>query len=245
MPSTSAMPPCQPQASTPISSEKTMKMPDPPEYVVYTDSELEMVRSQYFALLCNGKEKNCKMSKELCCRLVRNTITSMVAILRASPMGREVRYPSKLEMRAMSQKIVDYYPMLRDADPNMPYVSNIFFIYLNQNCGQVSNKTNNLSSILLLQLTIYTKMYKQLQNMRSPRKRQGSVPQRGVAKTALFSADNQDMETDWTDTSNSSDNSILLESNDDISEDNSSAGVQIQDKKMKGCCRTTCFCLIM
>ncbi|XP_039648964.1 uncharacterized protein LOC120554251 isoform X1 [Perca fluviatilis] len=122
----------------------------------------------------------------------------MVAIQRASPMGKEVRYPPKLEMRAMSQKIVDYYPMLRDADPNMPY------------------------------LTIYTKMYKQLQNMRSPRKRQGSVPQRGVAKTALFSAHNQEMETDWTDTSNSSDNSILLESNDDISEDNSSAASPLQ-----------------
>ncbi|KAL3981031.1 carcinoembryonic antigen-related cell adhesion molecule [Sarotherodon galilaeus] len=123
-------------------------MPDPPEYVVYTDSELDMVRSQYFALLHSGKKKDCKMSKELCCRLVRNTVTSMVAILRASPMGKEVRYPSKLEMRAMSQKIVDYYPMLRDADTHMPY------------------------------LTIYTKLYKRLQNMKSPRKRQGSMPQR-------------------------------------------------------------------
>ncbi|XP_019212533.1 uncharacterized protein LOC109201347 isoform X2 [Oreochromis niloticus] len=88
------------------------------------------------------------MSKELCCRLIRNTVTSMVAILRASPMGKEVGYPSKLEMRAMSQKIVDYYPMLRDADTHMPYV------------------------------TIYTKLYKRLQNMKSPRKRQGSMLQR-------------------------------------------------------------------
>lgn len=119
------MRPCQPQASTPL-SEKTVKMPDPPEYVVYTDSELDMVRSQYFDLLWKGKEKNFTMSKELCCRLIRNTITSMVAILRASPMGKEVRYPSKLELRAMSQKIVEYYPMLRDADINMPYVSNVF-----------------------------------------------------------------------------------------------------------------------
>ncbi|XP_071340450.1 uncharacterized protein [Trachinotus anak] len=136
------------------------------------------------------------MSKELCCRLVRNTVTSMVAILCASAMGKEVRYPSKLEMRAMSQKIVDYYSMLRDADTNMPY------------------------------LTIYTKMYKRLQNMRSPRKRQGSIPQRGAVKTALFSADNQDMETDTdtrTDMSSSSDNTLLLESNEDTSEDNSSA----------------------
>lgn len=30
-------------------------------------------------------------------------------------------------MRAMSQKIADYYPMLRDADTIMSYVSNIFY----------------------------------------------------------------------------------------------------------------------
>ena len=104
-----------------------MKLPEPPQYVLYTDSELDMVRSQYFALLRNGKEKDCKMSKELCCRLIRNTITSMVAILRASPMGEEIKYPSKVEMRAMAQKIVKYYPMLRDDNTNMPYVSNVFF----------------------------------------------------------------------------------------------------------------------
>lgn len=128
MPSTTSVPPCPPQTSTPISAEKTMKMPDPPEYVVYSDSELDLVRSQYFALLRNGKEKGFKMSKELCCRLVRNTITSMVAILRASPMGKQASYPSKLEMKVMSQKIIEYYPMLRDANANMPYVSNVFFI---------------------------------------------------------------------------------------------------------------------
>ncbi|XP_053342581.1 uncharacterized protein LOC128513013 [Clarias gariepinus] len=170
-----------------------MKMPDPPEYVVYTDSELDMVRSQYFALLRNGKEKDCKMSKELCCRLIRNTVTSMVAILRASPMGKEVNYPSKLEMRAMSQKIVEYYPMLRDADAYMPY------------------------------LTIYTKLYKRLQNMRSPRKRQGSMPQRGKAKKTLFSSDDTDIGTDGDLSGETSDCTIILESNDDISEDNSSA----------------------
>lgn len=71
-----------------------MKMPDPPEYVVYTDLELDMVRSQFFALRCNGKEQNYRMSKELCCRLVRNTITSMVAILRASPMGKQDTPPN-------------------------------------------------------------------------------------------------------------------------------------------------------
>ncbi|KAL7379471.1 hypothetical protein ABVT39_027806 [Epinephelus coioides] len=97
-------------------------------------------------------------------------------------------------MRAMAQKIVDYYPMLRDGDTFMP-------------C-----------------LTIYTKMYKRLQNMRSPRKRQGSIPQRGRAKKTLISLDNTDDGSDGDisgDTSGSSANTILLESNDDISEDNS------------------------
>ncbi|XP_039471839.1 uncharacterized protein LOC120441341 [Oreochromis aureus] len=178
-----------------------MKMPDPPEYVVYTDSELDMVRSQYFALLHSGKEKDCKMSKELCCRLVRNTVTSMVAILRASPMGKEVRYPSKLEMRAMSQKIVDYYPMLRDADTHMPY------------------------------LTIYTKLYKRLQNMKSPRKRQGSMPQRGRLGKTLFSSDDTDNGTEGDlsgEASGSCDYTILLESNDELSEDNSNAEKESQ-----------------
>ncbi|XP_063061676.1 uncharacterized protein LOC134454542 isoform X1 [Engraulis encrasicolus] len=191
MPSTTSASPCQLKTSTPTSDEKKMKMPDPPEYVVYTDSELDLVRAQYFALLRSGKERGFKMSKELCCRLIRNTITSMVAILRASPMGKEASYPSKLEMKVMSQKIIEYYPMLRDTDPNMPH------------------------------LTVYTKMFKRLQNMRSPcRKRQGPVLLRGPAKT-LFSED-QDIDTDLTDTSGSAD-TVILESSEDLSDDNCSA----------------------
>lgn len=124
MSATCAMLTSQPQTSTPVheNTAKTVKLPDPPEYVVYTDSELDMVRSQYFDLLRNGNENVYKMSKDLSCRLIRNTITSMVAILRASPLGKEERYPSKHELRAVSQKIVDYYPMLRDTS-DMPYVS--------------------------------------------------------------------------------------------------------------------------
>lgn len=90
MPSTRFMPP---SSLLPISAEKTMKMPDPPKYVVYMDSELDTVRSLYFALLCNGKAKNYKMSWELFCRLVRNTDRSMVAIVCASLMGKEASTP--------------------------------------------------------------------------------------------------------------------------------------------------------
>lgn len=79
--------------------------------------------------------------------------------------------------------------------------------------------------------------------MRSPQKRQGSVPQRGVAKTALFSADNQDIEMDSTDTSNSSNTIIPLESNDKLSEDNSSAAAQIVGTKYRGAFIQLVFCL--
>ncbi|CAL8326032.1 unnamed protein product [Boreogadus saida] len=55
-PSTNAMLQSPPRTSTPKSHhQKTVKMPDPPEYVVYTDSELDLVRIQYFELLCSGK----------------------------------------------------------------------------------------------------------------------------------------------------------------------------------------------
>lgn len=91
--------PSPPEASTPKSLHlKTLKMPAPPEYVVYTDSELGMVRRQYFELLHSGKGSQCNMSKELFCRLIRNTVTSMVAIPRASSSGQEQMYPSKSEI---------------------------------------------------------------------------------------------------------------------------------------------------
>ncbi|KAI4886931.1 hypothetical protein NFI96_030450 [Prochilodus magdalenae] len=188
----------QPPTSTPVHeiTAKTVKLPDPPEYVVYTDSELDMVRSQYFDLLRNGKEKVCKMSKELSCRLIRNTITSMVAILRASPLGKEERYPSKHELRAMSQKIVDYYPMLRDTS-DLPY------------------------------LTIYSKMYKRVQNMKSPRKRQGPKPQRGSAKRSLFETSTEEEGTASSSASTAS-TVILPESdvsNDDLSPGNTAFGI--------------------
>lgn len=119
IPSVSAVLPNQPQTSTPIheTSAKTTK----PHYVVYADSELDMVRSQYFEMLCSGKDINCEMPKKLSCRLIKNTVTNMVvmqcdAVCQmvvmqcTSSLGKEVSYPSKRELRAMSKKIVAYYP---------------------------------------------------------------------------------------------------------------------------------------
>lgn len=59
------VPPCQPQSSIPLPAIKTIKLLDPPEYVVHTDSELDIVRSQYFSLLRAGNVEGFNMSKEL------------------------------------------------------------------------------------------------------------------------------------------------------------------------------------
>ncbi|CAL9690977.1 unnamed protein product [Knipowitschia caucasica] len=101
---------------------KTLQLPSPPEYVVYTDSELEQCRKTYSELALAGREHECVMSKELRCRLVRNTITSMVSLLRASKDQME-RYPSKTEITAMAKRIVEYYPMLQDQDTSVKHES--------------------------------------------------------------------------------------------------------------------------
>lgn len=109
------------QTSTPVNAsparyttpEKVVKLSFP-EYVLYTDTELEQVRQQYFELSKRGEQRNCQMSKELRCRLIRNTMTSMIAILRAKGDGESHRYPSKPEITAMAKRVVLYYPMLQD-----------------------------------------------------------------------------------------------------------------------------------
>ncbi|XP_056442269.1 uncharacterized protein LOC130379453 [Gadus chalcogrammus] len=96
-------------------AEKVVKLSSP-EYVLHTDTELEQVRKHYFELLKTGEQRNCQMSKELRCRLIRNTMTSMISILRAKGDGESHRYPSKPEITAMAKTIVRYYPMLQDQD---------------------------------------------------------------------------------------------------------------------------------
>ncbi|XP_051519172.1 uncharacterized protein LOC127420714 isoform X2 [Myxocyprinus asiaticus] len=136
-----------PQTSTPVkrcpakytTPEKVVKLSFL-EYVLHTDTELEQVRKQYFELAKKGEERNCQMSKDLRCRLIRNTMTSMIAILRATGDGD--RYPSKPEITAMAKRIVLYYPMLQDRDLN------------NKNTW----------------VTVYSQLYKRLQNVRSPQK---------------------------------------------------------------------------
>ncbi|XP_026012423.1 uncharacterized protein LOC143414606 [Maylandia zebra] len=111
-----------PTADANVSQLKTLQLPSPPEYVLYTDSELEQCRKSYLELACSGREQACVMSKVLRCRLVRNTITSMVSLLRAS-QGQMEQYPSKTEITAMAKKVVEYYPMLQDNDASVKHES--------------------------------------------------------------------------------------------------------------------------
>ncbi|TKS64929.1 hypothetical protein D9C73_027721 [Collichthys lucidus] len=88
------------------------------------------------------------MSKELRCRLVRNTVTSMISILRASHQGEELRYPSKHEVTAMAKRLVEYYPMLQDEDESIKHMS------------------------------MYSYLQKRILNVKTPQKKQGPRPER-------------------------------------------------------------------
>lgn len=122
-------PPVSPHTSTPV-VKKTLQLPTPPEYVIYTDTELELARKHHFEMVRTGREKESTMSKELRCRLVRNTVTSMISILRASHQGEEFQYPSKHEVTAMAKRLVEYYPMLQDEDEPIKHVSGDKFSHI-------------------------------------------------------------------------------------------------------------------
>ena len=47
----------------------------------------------------------------------------MISILRASQQGEKERYPSKQEVTAMAERLVEFYPMLQDKDNPIKHVS--------------------------------------------------------------------------------------------------------------------------
>ncbi|XP_057712560.1 uncharacterized protein LOC130929448 isoform X2 [Corythoichthys intestinalis] len=85
-----------------------------PENVIHTDRELEDVRKEYFELAKTGQQQKCQLSKKQRCRLLRNTMTNMIAILRATGNKESPVYPSRQEITAVAKRIVLYYPMLED-----------------------------------------------------------------------------------------------------------------------------------
>lgn len=83
-----------------------------PQYIIYTDTELEQSRTTFFEKQCAGQKEDYTLSKELRCRLIRNTVTSMIAIKRAA--GDDFQYPCSRELTVMAKRLIEYYPMLRD-----------------------------------------------------------------------------------------------------------------------------------
>ncbi|CAG5893726.1 unnamed protein product, partial [Menidia menidia] len=105
-PPTGGSDPSKEEAST----SKSVTMSNP-EYIVFTDSELEQARRYYFEQKRLGTEHSVALSKELFCRLIRNTMTNMIAIARATE---DCRYPTKHEVNAMAKRLVDYYPIIKE-----------------------------------------------------------------------------------------------------------------------------------
>lgn len=136
-----------------------------PEYIVYTDSELEQARSSYFEQKRLGTTQT-ELSKELFCRLIRNTMTNMISSARAL---QDPRYPSRHEVDAMARRLVEYYPMLKDKSSGNKWVCKLsgticqypMYVYLYTFCFVCH---------LRLQGHIAKKLMKRLSNVKSPKK---------------------------------------------------------------------------
>ncbi|KAL7868619.1 hypothetical protein SRHO_G00100030 [Serrasalmus rhombeus] len=100
-------------------------------------------------LMCKRlREPGSYPTLKLRCRLVRNTVTNMVSIIRATTT--EFMYPSKNDFQAMAKRLEEYYPMLRDNSVNCRHPWELLF----------------------------KQLLKRLHNIKTPKKRQGPTPQR-------------------------------------------------------------------
>ena len=144
------------------------------EYVIFTDSELEQARRLYFEKQRLGKELEVTLSKELFCRLIRNTMTNMIAIARASE---EFRYPSKHEVISMAKRLVEYYPMIKDKSSDNVWVcKKEKRHYMLQILLTFLNASPCIAKCILkstLQENVSRKLMKRLSNVKSPVKSKG------------------------------------------------------------------------
>ncbi|KAL2094166.1 hypothetical protein ACEWY4_011478 [Coilia grayii] len=85
-------------------------------YIIRSSLSKEEPNTSTFLRL--GTKQNVTMSNELFCRLIRNTMTNMISIARATE---DFRYPNQHEVNAMARRLVKYYPMIKDKSPNNPW----------------------------------------------------------------------------------------------------------------------------
>ncbi|XP_029943613.1 uncharacterized protein LOC115385697 [Salarias fasciatus] len=137
-----------------------------PQFVVYTDTELEQSRTAYFEKQRAGQEGDYTLSKELRCRLIRNTVTSMLAIKTAAED--DFQYPCCRELSAMAKRLIEYYPMLRDRT------------------AASGDEWKSVKKQLL----------KRVQNVTPPKKRQGATPSRKRQRAIINESSSKESSTD-------------------------------------------------
>ncbi|XP_046873722.1 uncharacterized protein LOC124466093 isoform X1 [Hypomesus transpacificus] len=150
-----------------------------PQYVVYTDTELKQSRSVFFEKQRAGQEGNYTLSKDLRCHLIRNTVTSMIAIKRAA--RDDFQYPCIRELSVMAKRLIEYYPMLQDKSP----------------AGGAEWES------------VKKQLLKRVQNVTTPKKKQGATPLRKRRWALSFESSSQETFTDDTDESTAS--TLILE----------------------------------
>ncbi|CAM4598803.1 unnamed protein product [Leuciscus chuanchicus] len=112
---------------------------------------------------------------------MRNTVTNMVSIMRAS--STDFMYPSKNDVLAMAKRLVDYYPMLRDDSVNCKHISD----------------------------SIFKQLMKRLQNIRTPKKKQGPTPQRKKKRRLDFDYDGDSSSCTLDSAESSSASAVMLD----------------------------------
>ncbi|KAI4796470.1 hypothetical protein KUCAC02_026972 [Chaenocephalus aceratus] len=158
-------------------ASRTVQLPSP-LYVLYTDTELEQSRSTFSEKQRAGEEGDYVLSKDLRCRLIRNTVTSMISIKRAA--GDDFNCPCSRELTVMAKRLIEYYPMLRDR-------------------SQTSRAEWQ---------TVKKQLLKRIQNVTTPKKKQGSTPSRKRPRSLSFQSSHE-TSTDETDESTAS--TLILE----------------------------------
>ncbi|KAM7366746.1 hypothetical protein PAMP_014696 [Pampus punctatissimus] len=167
-------PPVSPHTATPVvkkTPEKTLQLTTPPEYVIYTDSELELSRKQHFEMALTGRDGESSMSKELRCRLMSMYRYLQKQILNVkSPQKRQQPRPG----RSSSTKIrhIDFSPSDQGEDYDADSSGGSTILLPPESCSEGDSSVDKDS------LATQARLYKTLQEMyKKPKPNQDAVCQ--------------------------------------------------------------------
>lgn len=175
------------------SASKTVQVLSP-QYVLYTDAELEQSRTTFYEKQRAGREGNFTFSKQLRCRLIRNTVTSMIAIKGAA--GDDFQYPCSRELTLMAKRLTEYYPMLRDTSvaSGAEWVRGyaLFRIVL----FTILQFHLRIYGLISFQESVKKQLLKRVQNVTTPKKKQGATPSRKRRRPISLESSSQESSTD-------------------------------------------------